>query len=179
MKKARYIAIAAITMDGKIARDSKHLSTTWTSKEDKAFLKRTLDGCDAIILGRNTYETAKKLLIKRKRNCIVFTRRVKGVTLISDKLTHINPTPSTLRKLVSERGYQRVAILGGTETYTYCMKKGFLDELYITVEPVIFGNGLSLFNDNVLDRKMVIKKIETLNAKGTILIHSRFFSRKH
>ena len=44
MNKPLYTAVAAITLDGKIARNSKHHSS-WTSREDKVFLHKILDKC--------------------------------------------------------------------------------------------------------------------------------------
>jgi riboflavin biosynthesis pyrimidine reductase len=63
MKNPKYIAIAAITLDGKIAKHSKHFSS-WTSKEDKQFLHAILDACDVIIVGNSTYQMAKKPFTK-------------------------------------------------------------------------------------------------------------------
>jgi len=38
MARPIYIAIAAVTLDGKIAKTKSHMST-WTSKEDKLFMR--------------------------------------------------------------------------------------------------------------------------------------------
>jgi dihydrofolate reductase len=76
VKQHMYIAVAAVTIDGKIARHPAHFSN-WTSKEDKSFLHEFLDACDCIIVGRKTYELAKEPLSKRR--CVVLTRRVKGI----------------------------------------------------------------------------------------------------
>ena len=81
----RCIAIAAATIDGKIALDSGHFSD-WTSKEDKDFLHEMLDKSDAVVVGNNTYKTA--IGPPSKRNCIVFTASVATSERKSDKLTY-------------------------------------------------------------------------------------------
>ena len=171
MTKPHYIAIAAMTVDGKIAKSSTHLSTDWTSKEDKKFLKQVLDTCDAVILGRNTYETAKALLVKRKRNCIVFTRRHGAGAVKGEKLTFMKPTKRALEAFVKERKFRRLAVLGGSHVYSWCLRNGFMNELYLTIEPVIFGDGLSLFSETHPKKQLHLRTKKILNKKGTLLLH--------
>src|SRR3990170_3128013 len=87
----RCIAIAAVTIDGKIALDAGHFSD-WTSKEDKDFLHEMLDKSDVVIVGNNTYKTAIEPL--SKRNCIVFTASVRTSEHKGDMLTYCNPESS-------------------------------------------------------------------------------------
>ncbi len=178
--KPKYIAIAAITLDGKIAKDKKHLSN-WTSREDKIFMRALLDKCDVIIVGNNTYKTAKGPL--SKRNCIVFSRSVNKLISKSVKLVYCNPKKVDVKKLIRDRGYKRIAILGGAQTYSYCLKNKMLDELYLTIEPLVFGSGINLFDECILDKKSrpteILKKfwrvklisIKKLNRKGSLLLH--------
>src|SRR3989338_2902841 len=72
----RSIAIAATTLDGKIALERDHFSD-WTSPEDKAFMRKLLDEADVIVVGNNTYKTAEKPL--SRRNCIVLTSSIAAV----------------------------------------------------------------------------------------------------
>ncbi len=169
--KVTFSAIAAITLDGKIAAGEKQF-TSWTSREDKKFLRSFLDRSDAVVVGRNTYETAKKPL--SKRNCIVLTRSVSGVVRKKKNLIYLNPQKTDILKFVKKFGWKQVAVLGGTKTYTYFLEKGLLDELYLTVEPVVFCSGLPLFNGKFKIRKPRIISIKKLNRKGSILIHARF-----
>ena len=60
----RCIAIAAVTIDGKIALDA-HSGSAWTSREDKDFLHDMLDTSDVVVVGNNTYKAAIEPLSKR------------------------------------------------------------------------------------------------------------------
>lgn len=163
----RCIAIAAVTIDGKIALDAGHFSD-WTSLEDKDFLHEMLDKSDVVVVGNNTYKTAIGPL--SKRNCIVFTASVRTSEHKSDMLTYCNPASSDCIPLLEK--YRTVAVLGGTQTYTYFLENDLLDELYITVEPVVFGRGLNLFEStkDVL-AKFRLESKKSLNEKGTLLLH--------
>ncbi len=163
----RCIAIAAVTIDGKIALDSGHFSD-WTSPEDKDFLHEMLDKSDVVIVGNNTYKTAIEQL--SKRNCIVFTASVRTSEHKSDTLTYCNPESSDCIPLMEK--YEKVAILGGTQTYTWFLENDLLDEIYLTIEPVIFGRGLNLFEStkDVLT-KFHLESTKKLNEKGSLLLH--------
>lgn len=163
----RCIAIAAVTIDGKIALHSGHLSD-WTSPEDKDFLHDMLDKSDVVVVGNNTYKTAQGPL--SKRNCIVFTASVRTSEHKGDLLTYCNPVSSDCVPLIQK--YETVAVLGGTKTYTWFLENELLDELYITIEPVVFGRGLNLFEStkDVL-AKFRLESTKKLNEKGTLLLH--------
>ncbi len=163
----RCIAIAAVTIDGKIALDSGHFSD-WTSPEDKDFLHEMLDKSDVVVVGNNTYKTAIEPL--SKRNCIVFTSSVAELERKSDKLLFANPATVDVKTLLKE--YKTVAILGGMKTYTYFLQHDLLDELYLTIEPVIFGRGLNLFEtaENV-NARFKLESTKELNKNGTLLLH--------
>ena len=168
MKRPIFIAIAAVTIDGKIARHKHHFSG-WTSREDKNFLHKMLDSCDCVIVGNNTYKAAKKPL--SRRNCIVLTSKVKSFSRISKKLLYCNPTKTDMRMLIIKNDYRRIAILGGAQTYYYCLKHNMLDELYLTIEPIVFGKGIGLFlESSSLGTKFKLMSSKKLNKKGTILL---------
>lgn len=167
---SKFIAIAAMTLDGKIAKDSQHLSTDWTSEEDKIYFRKVLKTCDVVLIGKKTWETAKEPL--SKRNCIVFSRSENQIDQTNQKNPiFVNPSKTDVKKLISESGYKRVAILGGAQTYAFCLENKMLDELYLTVEPIVFGNGINLFTANsFLDAKFRLVSSERLNPQGTLLL---------
>ena len=171
MSRPKYIAIAAITIDGKIAKGPKHFSD-WTSPEDKKFMRALLDKCDVIIVGNNTYKTAIKPL--SKRNCIVFTSKTSSTSRKSNRLLYCNPARTDIKKIISKLKYHNVAILGGAQTYTYCLENNLLDELYLTIEPIIFGKGINLFtSSNSVDFRLKLVSIQKLNKQGSLLLHYR------
>ncbi len=164
MAKPNYILLAAMTLDGRIALNSKHL-TDWTSPEDKQHMKKILDKCEAIIVGRKTYETAKAAL--RKRNCLVLSAKKKGAA-------YLNPAQTDLKKFILKNKYQNICVLGGTKTFNYALKNKMADEIYLTIEPLVFGRGLNLF-------ELPLKKFpkyglishKKLNTGGTLLLHCK------
>lgn len=167
--QTRYIAIAAMTLDGKIAKDSQHLSTDWTSEEDKKAFRALLKECDVVLIGNKTFQTAQVPL--SKRNCIVLTRSVEEIKIESDKLVFINTEKTDLEKYIAKQNFQKVAVLGGAQVYAYCLENNLLDELYLTVEPIVFGQGIDLFaGEKSLDEHFKLVSMEKLNEQGTLLL---------
>ena len=163
----RCIAIAAVTIDGKIALDPSHFSD-WTSKEDKDFLHEMLAAVDVVVVGNNTYKTALEPL--SKRNCIVFTASVATSEHKSETLTYCNPVSFDCVPLLQK--YETVAVLGGTKTYTWFLENDLLDELYLTIEPIAFGRGLPLFESSKeINAQFKLESTKQLNEKGTLLLH--------
>ncbi|HIC77319.1 MAG TPA: dihydrofolate reductase [Candidatus Dadabacteria bacterium] len=152
--------IAALSADGFIAKDSGHLAD-WTSKEDKKFFMEITKKVGVIIMGQNTYETIGKPLPDRLNIVYSYDKKYEGV-----EVTQKNP--KELLEDLEKRGYREVVIGGGSQIYTMFMEKGLVDTLYLSVEPVIFGKGLTLFNKE-LDIKLELEKELKLGEKTILL----------
>lgn len=135
--------IAALSADGFIAKDDKHSPFNWTSKEDKKRFIELTKKAGVVVMGSNTFATLPNAL--RERVNIVYSRSKKfeGAETTSKE-------PAELVKELEARGFKEVAICGGSHIYTMFMKAGVVDRLFLTVEPILFGKGIGLFNDDLL-----------------------------
>jgi len=133
--------IAALSADGFIARDAHHLAS-WTSKEDKRFFVEKTASAGVVVMGSHTYETIGKPLKGRLNIVYSRSRSYEGVEVTQQE-------PAALLKDLEQRGYHEVAIIGGAHVYTLFMSAGLINTLYLTVEPLTFGQGLPLFNKPV------------------------------
>ena len=169
-KKPVFSIIAVCTIDGKIARHSRHM-TDWSSKEDKDFLHKMLDKADAVVVGHTTYEVAKGPL--SKRNCIVFTRSVLGAVENGTNLSYLNPDEVGIAEYCALHGYKKVAVLGGAKTFAHFLEKGLVDEIFLTIEPLLFGEGIDFFAQvpGAKGLAMDLVSVKKLNKKGTLLLH--------
>ena len=134
--------IAALTADGFIARNETHFAD-WSSKEDKRRFVELTKRAGVVVMGSRTFETIGKALPGRLN--IVYTRS--GKKYAGTETTNL-PPPELLRGLET-RGYKEVAICGGATIYTLFMRSGVVNKLYLTVEPLMFGAGVRLFNEPI------------------------------
>lgn len=168
----RFSAVAVVTIDGKIAKDKDHF-TNWSSFEDKKFLKSQIDRSDLIILGRQTFEMVKKRLpsqIFNKRHYLVFTSKPAEKSKYRN-VAWIKPTKKEIRSVLKSGGYHNICVLGGTSTYSTLLAMNLISDIYLTVEPIIFGSGMPLFDKTQAQKKFKLSSMKKLNSKGTILLH--------
>ena len=167
--RPRYIAFVAASIDGRITLTSKH-PPHWTSKEDWKFFQDALSSVDAVVVGRNTYASVARRL--RKRNTFVLSSRPK--TLVRrGTVTFVNPAKVDLPRLLGR--YESVAILGGGTVYRFMLERRLLDEIFITVEPLIFGRGKAMFVGGTRTTQMRLLSVRKLNRTGTLLLHYKIY----
>jgi len=136
------ILIAAVTIDGLIARHHREV-TTW-SKDLPLFKEQTLGF--HVIMGSNTHATLSAEL--EDREIIV---------------VHRNDNPaSILHTIPGDRCY----IIGGGKTYARFAP--FLTHLFITPHPLVFGKGIPLFDGEIPDLELVFQQTVSVDEKGGI-----------
>lgn len=152
----------AITLDGKIAKDKDHFPN-WTSKEDKQFFAKISKKAKVVIFGENTFNTFKKPL--KDRLNVVFVKEKKekqeNIMWVSGK---IKPVLNKLEKL----GYKSAVLGGGAYLNTLFLKEKLINEIYISINPKIFGSGISLFNDE-FDINLRLVDIIKLNKDAFVV----------
>ena len=178
LPEIRFSILAVGSLDNIIARQAVD-NIDWSSQEDKRFLKEFLDQCDLCIMGRKSYELSKPFM--EKRNCVVFTRNLPPIidSAVSEQsspiLSYVNPEFVNLNLWLSENfsfPKKAVAILGGPEIYRYFISRGWVDDIYLTIEPLIFGTGLSWISPGEhLDIQLRLVSANQLNSQGTLLLH--------
>ena len=153
--------IAAMTADGYIAKDSIHSPFNWTSKADKKRFIEITKKAGVIVVGSNTYKTFPGAL--KERLNIVYSR-----SQSFDDAETTQASPIELIKQLEARGFKEVAICGGEAIYTMFMKAKVVDKIFLTVEPIIFGKGVRLFNDDMLYHLKLVSSAES--SSGALLL---------
>ena len=132
------ILIAAITADGYIARHSNEV-VSW-SQDLHLFRKQTMGY--PIIMGSRTMKTLAMDLDGRE-------------TMVIHR--HSN-TEKVLDKLDGDKCF----IIGGGRTYTRFAS--YLTHLYLTIHPLVFGGGITLFPG--LDEQIDLVFLKMLSVDG-------------
>jgi dihydrofolate reductase len=157
----KVIAIAAVTADGMIGRSPQHF-TNWTSKADKQMFAAASRQAGVVILGRATFQTFPKLL--KDRLHIVLTAHPDALASTPGVVEYTAAAPAELLRSLEERGFSEVIIGGGASTYRLFLEAGLVDELWLTVEPVLFGAGVSLLGGSSVDIRMRLLEVMQLSS---------------
>jgi dihydrofolate reductase len=153
--------ITALTTDGFIGRNAEHVSTQWTSKEDKEFFVAKTKEIGTVIMGSTTYETFKRPFKDRRHIVLSRTKTYEGVEVTSE-------SPTDLLSRLEQEGVKEVALCGGASIYTIFLEQGLVDKLYLTIEGALFGNGVPFLNKE-LEIKMKLVS-STILGESTLLL---------
>lgn len=167
----RAFIIAAQTLDGFIAREANE-PATWTSGADKKFFVERTKRAGVVVMGARTFKTIGRALSKRLT--IVYSHQELAVPGVETT----TKSPAELLAELEERGFKEVAICGGSSIYTLFMKSGLVETIYLTIEPRLFGQGLSLFNEP-FDRHLTLVKSQPLDANVLLLEYQVNHGRPH
>ena len=142
----------ATSLDGFIARKDGALD--WLNEANAAVpdgedcgFHAFMDSVDALIMGRKTYEQVLSFgewpygrtpVVVLSRSSISFPPGV------PDSVTHSWEPPAELLKRLSNEGADHVYVDGG-KTIQGFLSEGLVDEITVTVIPVLLGGGVSLF----------------------------------
>ncbi len=133
--------IAAISVDGNIAESTEQNSTDWTSKEDLRFFVEKTKAAGVMIMGRTTFQTIGKPL--KDRTIIVLTREPEAEEKM-DGIEYTNESPEQIIERLKALGIKSVVIAGGGSVYGQFLQAGLVTDLYLTIEPVLFGQTIPL-----------------------------------
>ncbi len=164
----KLILLMAMTIDGKIARDNDHFPD-WTGKADKRMFKQITMESGVIIMGARTFKAIGRALPGRLN--VVMTRHPERYQS-SDNLEFTADAPDIILKNLSDRGYETAILTGGATINSLFASDRLIDEMIVTVTPIMFGHGLSMFA-KPMDQAMELIKTHEIEP-GFIVLHYRF-----
>lgn len=161
------------SVDGKTTKWTNPKIYEWTSREDQAHFFSLIEKSKVIIMGRKTFFAAKSIIkLSPKQLRIVLTKTPKEYAnmAIDGQLEFTNDSPQKLIKKLERKGYTQILLTGGQQINTLFLNVKLINEVWLTVEPSIFGSGNGLVSEEKLDVQMQLKSIKKLNKNGTILL---------
>lgn len=167
----------AASLDGYIAKpndDPSFLKLVEKEGEDYGYAAFTAT-IDTIILGRKTYDWVLKEIGSSHyengdRNIYVITRterpNVGKTTFYTGNLTEL------IKQLKSENG-KNIYCDGGAEIIHELLKNDLIDELIISIIPVLVGAGIRLFQDNRPEQELEFISAKSFETGLTQLHYKR------
>lgn len=152
----------AMTVDGKIAKDKTQFAD-WTSREDKKLFVEISKAHGVIMMGENTFKTFPAPL--KDRLNVVFSQAENEPR---EGVKWVKGEPEKVLEELETLGYKSALLGGGSFLNSLFLEKKLISEIILTVEPKIFGAGLSLFNRD-LDANLKLLEIKNLNDDTLML----------
>lgn len=158
--------IAAVTADGFIGKNSGH-SADWTSKEDKQLFVRLTKEAGVMVMGSTTFKTIGRALPGRKT--IIYSSKPEAFADMEGDIEVTSESPQKLVTRLEGEGYSSLAICGGAQIYSLFLGANVVDELYITIEPIIFGKGVPLFSSPLSVQLELLE--QSMLGEQSVLLH--------
>ncbi len=165
MSQRKLVLYIASSLDGYIATEDHNLDWLFAVEgEGDNGYSSFYDTVDTILIGRVTYdwiiEHEKGNFPYKGKECYVFTRTKmmdnEYVTFISDDVVPFS-------KELKSRNGQSIWLVGGGNLLDTFLKEKLVDELIVTVAPVLLGKGIPLFGNNSFQTPLSLKSINRIN----------------
>ena len=137
--------LMALTLDGKTGKTADHFPD-WTGSADKKLFVRLSKQAGVVIMGSRTFDTIGIPLPNRKN--VILTRNKERRSKWPN-LVYTGEAPEKILAALEQEGYTEAILAGGTQINTLFATNGLIDEFIVTISPLIFGRGLSLFSEDV------------------------------
>ncbi len=160
------ILYMATTANGYVAR--KNDETPWSDEEWESF-KEKVSEIGNIIIGRRTYDIMKEAKDFQEIGnpfTVVLTRKKREN---SENFAFVD-SPQKALELLKEKGFSKTLIAGGRMLNSSFLKENLIDEVYLDIEPFIFCEGIKLFQDYKLEKKLKLLGTKQI-GKNTIQLH--------
>lgn len=153
----------ASSLDGYIARQSGEVDWLFTD-QDYGYME-FFNQVDTVIMGNKTYQ---QLLTfgeypYQGKQAFVFSKTSQNV--IDNNVKFISSGWENLINALRQSSGRDIWLVGGAQTIHYFLINGFIDELILSIHPIILGNGIPLIvNDLSLETALQLKDVKTYES---------------
>ncbi len=172
----RVVLAAVMSVDGKMTKWGDPNVRLWSSKEDQGHLSALVRKHQVIVMGRKTYLAVRaNISMPNDKLRLIMTRSPEAYrsTEVPGMLEYTDASPEALLRTLERRGYADVLLAGGAEINSLFLQAGCVDEIWLTLEPRLFGTGHGLTAAEELDVHLELISTERLNEGGTLLLKYR------
>ena len=168
----KVVLYIAMSLDGYIARnngDIDWLDTVEEPNQDYGYAD-FISTIDTVIMGRKTYDKVFSFGIPfphQDKNCYVITRQPKPN--LDNIIFYTGSLESLINNLKTKPG-KNIFIDGGAEIVNELMKSDLIDAYIISIIPVMIGSGISLFQAERPEMKLLLKDTIKFNS-GLVQLH--------
>jgi dihydrofolate reductase len=167
----------ASSLDGYIARMDG--SIDWLYTDDGYGFAQFYDSVDTILMGRRTYEKALELAAggypHKDKKSYVFTQTVSGKKKEKDQNVHFIANVIEFAKELIQSPGKDNWLVGGADIISIFLNAGLLDEIILSIHPIILGNGIPLFKN--LQGQTNLKLIKSIpDENGLMQLYYKYES---
>jgi dihydrofolate reductase len=166
----RVTMVTVMSVDARITQGNTVKTTFWRSAEDGVILKELIARHEVLVMGRKTYDVVRPKPSEKHLQVILTSQpEAYADQVVPGSREFVSLDARQLVATLEARGYQSLLLLGGTSNIPF-IEAGLVDDLYLTVEPSIFGAGQPLVESLPAAVPLKLVKHKQLNRQGTLLL---------
>ena len=165
LNQRKLVLFIATSLDGYIATEDDSLD--WLFKVDGEGDNGYSDfyeTVDTVIMGRRTYDWLLEQELEsfpyEGKECYVFSRTV---SQDNENVKFFSGDVVDFTNLLKNKEGKNIWVMGGGDLIHSFTKEKLVDELIITVSPVIIGKGIPLFKEVDFETELTLKSIKRYN----------------
>lgn len=162
----------AMSLDGYIAKpddDISFLDEMNQEGEDYGY-SAFIETIDTVILGRKTYDKILSMGMENpygNRDVFVVTRTPREN---SGKTTFYSGDLKELVTTLKSKSGKNIYCDGGAEIIAQLLHKNLIDEMTVSIIPILLGDGIRLFGANFQEQNLKLVKCQSFE-KGLVQVH--------
>ena len=157
----------ATSIDGYVA--TKNDDTSWVSSTDWDNFRNLVKKSRCILMERRTYEESGDDFPYDCELNIVMTSDI-SLTSRDKRVQFTGKKPRQIIDFVKRKKFDTLLIIGGGKTNGSFIKEQLIDEIIVSVHPIILGNGIKLFEDMEKQVMLELTSQKKLN-EGLVQLH--------
>lgn len=162
----RIILYMATTINGFIAKEDD--DTSWVTETEWVSFSSAIKMNGNMIIGRRTYE----IMLQNNEFHRSNLNEVKTVVLSKDipvkvhnpKFISVATSPREAVDILYKQGFETIMVCGGGKLNSSFMRENLIDEIYLDIEPIVFGKGIKLFFDADFETRLELNGVKNLSA---------------
>jgi len=168
----KVILYIAMSLDGFIAKsdgDISFLSQVEMGGEDYGYTA-FMESIDTVILGRKTYDKVLSMsaeLAYGERDVYVLTYSTKPDT---GTIHYYSGSLTDLIFRLKKQDRKNIFCDGGAKAVHAFLRDDLFDELIISIIPILLGDGIRLFSENLPEQKLQLVSVKSFE-KGLVQLH--------
>jgi dihydrofolate reductase len=164
--RRKLVLFTAASLDGYLATLRHSLDWLFAVPgEGDNGTSKFFDTVDTVIMGRVTYDWIMKNDEKgmspyKDKECFVFSRTEKENT---EYVTFVHGEATQFVETLRAKGGKNIWLAGGGDLLHTFMRERLVDEIIVTIAPILLGQGIPLWKENDFQTGLVLKNIDRYN----------------
>lgn len=149
----------AISVNGLITKGKD--DSDWVAKTDWNEFDALMRDCGIMVMGRRTYEIfGDDFPCEGAINVVMTSNKDLLSQKTPDNVIFTDKTPQEVIKMAKDKGLKKLMLIGGMTLNTSFLKDNLVDEIWLSVHPLLIGDGLT-----VMKKFDCFKKLTRLGVK--------------